>query len=123
MKRITVEQINKIEAINGTFSERYEYIDAIAEILVTDCGTTRWNKNHMKTITVDDQHTLDITTKKVKGQRFVVRMDIYNNKGKLQMVLERKRNIWICGYDKEWYDDSGNYKNGAEQKKDKTYNG
>ena len=123
MTRLTAEQIEKIEALNGTYVERYEYMDAISEILSVDCSTVKWNKNHMKTVALDDQHILDITTKTIKGHRYVVRLDVVDGRGRTQLVLERKRGVWVNAYDREWYTLDGNYKEGAEQLKDAPYRG
>lgn len=122
MKKITLEQLNKIEAINGTLTGRYEYIDAIAEILNANHGGVRWNVNTMKTIALDKDHILDITTKTTKGQRFIVSMTVYDSKGIPTLWLERKRGSWICKYDSDWFVD-GNWKEGAEQLKDQPYRG
>jgi hypothetical protein len=122
MKKITLEQLNKIEAINGTLSERYEYIDAIATVLEANLGGVRWNVNTMKTISLDKDHILDINTKKIKGQRFIIGLTVYNSKGIPTLWLERKRNVWICKYDSDWFAE-GNWKEGAERLKDQPYVG
>lgn len=123
MKKITLEQLNKIEAINGTLSERYEYIDAIAETLNADCGGVRWNINTMKTIALDKEHILDISTKKVKGQRFVTGLAVYGSKGIATLLLERKRGVWICTFDADWYSDKDNYEEVVKAMKGQPYRG
>ena len=122
MKKITLEQLDKIEDINGTLVTRYDYIDAIAEILDVNYGGVRWNVNTMKTIALDDQHILDITTKTVKGQRFIVGMTVYGGEEFMSLNLLRKRGVWICTYDKDWFE-NGNWKEGAEQLKGQAYRG
>lgn len=123
MKKITTEQLNKIEAINGTLSERYEYIDAIAKILEVNLGNVRWNVNAMKTIALDKEHILDISTKTVKGKRYVVGLSVYGNKGICTLWLERKRNVWVCMFDQDWYTDENNYEEVVKQLKGKAYIG
>lgn len=122
MKKITLEQLEKIEAINGTLSNRYEYIDAIAEILAANYGSVRWNVNTMKTIALDKEHILDISTKTTKGQRFVVSLIVYDNKGIPTFWLDRKRGTWICRMDSDWFE-NGNWKEGAEQLDGQPYRG
>lgn len=123
MKKITLEQLNKIEAINGTLSTRYEYITAIANILNADCGCVKWYINHMKTITLDDQHILDITTKTVKGKRFVTSLVVYGGKGTPTLWLDRKRGVWVCMFDTDWYSDKDNYEEVVKEMKGKPYRG
>lgn len=123
MKKITLEQLNKIEAINGTLTTRYEYIDAIAEILDANHGGVRWNVNTMKTIALDDKHILDINTKTTKGQRFVTCMTVYDSKGIPALWLERKRGVWVCTFDTDWYSDKDNYEEVVKEMKGKPYRG
>ena len=123
MKKITLEQLNKIEAINGTMSERYEYIDAVAEILGANLGGVRWNVNTMKAIALDKDHILDITTKTVKGRRFIVGLTVYGSKGIPTLWLDRKRGVWLCTFDLDWFDADHNWKEGTEQLKGQAYKG
>lgn len=123
MKKITLEQLDKIEAINGTLTDRYEYIDAITDIMGANYGGVRWNVNTMKTISLDSQHILDITTKKVKGQRFVVRMIVYDGEGIPTLWLDRKRGVWTCTHDRDWYSDKDNYEEVVKELKGQPYRG
>ena len=123
MKRLTKEEISKIEAINGTLSDRYGYMEALTEILDADRGTVRWNVNHMKTISLPDNCLLDIATKTAKGKRYVVDMRIYNERGSLMLCLERKKGVWCNTFDREWFTPEGQYKEGAEELVNKPYLG
>lgn len=123
MKRLTVEEVDKIEAINGTLSDRYEYMEAITEILDADHASVRWVFNRMKTVRLPADHLLDITTKTVKGKRYIVVMWIYNKQGRLELTLQRKKGVWCNFFDRDWFTPDGQYKDGAQALKDQPYLG
>lgn len=80
MKRLTIDELNRINAINGTLTDRYEYFKALAEILNARYTRVRWNKNFVEAIKCDDTTILDIDCKTVKGKMMIktIRIEDHN---------------------------------------------
>lgn len=123
--KLTVEQVRRIEEINGTKTSRTEYFEAIRAIVGGNYGTVRWHKNHMEMISLDKDNFIDIETKTVKGVRYVVAIRHYapTTKSLYAVLLERKRGKWTCTYDKDWFDEKGEWKDGCRELKNKEYKG
>ena len=120
---LTVEQVREIEEINGTKESRTEYFEAVRAIVNGNYGTVRWRKNYMEVISLDKDNFIDIETKTIKGIRYIVAIRQYAPKAKsfYALILERKRGKWICTFNKEWFDENGNYKKGCQELKNKEY--
>ena len=128
MKRLTVAEIKKIESINGTLKNRIDYIEALQEIVGTNgCVSCRFNKNHMTTISLDKTTIMEIETKTIKGNRYVVRMWIndFAKDSRKGLYLERvnKTGKWLVTYDSDWFTVEGNWKSGCEAAKNSEYIG
>ena len=76
MKKLTVEEISKINNINGTMKDRYEYFEKLAELLGGKYTTVRWNKNFVEAVSLDKTTILDIQCKTVKGKMMIKLMNI-----------------------------------------------
>ena len=127
MRRLTVEELNKIEALNGTLESRYEYIEAIQKIMSDYSARQRVNKNYMKTIMVEKNVFIDIDTKTIKGTRYVVSMRINDlnkeNGGYTSLYRNNKSGKWMARYDSEWFDENGNWNEVNPTHDDVEYNG
>lgn len=80
MRRITAEEIEKINEINGTLNDRYEYFEKLTEILNGKGTYIRWNKNSVKEVMLDDETILTIACKTVKGKMMLSRISADTHK-------------------------------------------
>lgn len=76
MKYLTKLDIEKIQKINETLNTRYEYLDAIANILKIETTGIRRHKRVMKGIALDESTELDIVCRTVKGQMIIKEINI-----------------------------------------------
>ena len=85
MRTLTAEELKKINEINGTCADRYEYFDRIAEICNGYVGSITWWVNAVKGVVLDENTVLDIATKTVKGVKKIWAITIVGtNKGELK---------------------------------------
>ena len=80
MKNLTNDQINKINEINGKYSNRYEYFEKLAEILNAQYTRVRWEKNFVQAIKLDESTILDIQCKTIKGRLMIKLIHIMDRK-------------------------------------------
>lgn len=119
MRRITVDEMIKLEGINGKLETRLEYITAIKNILDANLVACRFNKNHMTTISLDKTTIMEITTKTIKGRRYVVGLNIDDlskeHRSGLYLERDNKTGKWLTAYDSVWFNEVGNYTEGAKK--------
>lgn len=76
MRTITTEELNKINEMNGSKSDRYNYYEALADILNGEHITIRYNTNRVKGVALDKDTILDIGCKTVRGKMMIEWMGV-----------------------------------------------
>ena len=76
MRTITTEELNKINEMNGSKSDRYNYYEALADILNGEHITIRYNTNRVKGVALDKATILDIGCKTVRGKMMIEWMGV-----------------------------------------------
>ena len=71
MRTLTADELSRINEINGTCEDRYEYMDKIAEIMQAHVGAAVWMVNAVKAVILENKTALDIRTKTVKGVKVI----------------------------------------------------